>query len=85
MADWAWPEEVPKELVFSAGERSIFDYVRLKAETRPGQTVMTFNGFKISYQVLNKMIDSFAAYLLTDLLLNRDPKTVPEGTVDFTQ
>lgn len=64
MAGQVWPELISENLVFHWGERPIFDYLRLKAEEGSDQTVITFQGAKISYRLLQEKVDAFAAFLL---------------------
>ncbi|MCK5782830.1 MAG: AMP-binding protein [Desulfobacterales bacterium] len=59
-----WPDDMPKKVVFSEGERPIFEYLRLHAERTPDKIAIINYGREISYKELNEASDAFAAYLI---------------------
>lgn len=59
-----WPDDMPQKVVFSEGERPIFEYLRLHAKRMPDKIAIINYGRKISYKELNEASDAFAAYLI---------------------
>jgi len=59
-----WPDDMPPKVVFSKGERPIFEYLRLHAKRTPDKAAIINYGREISYKELDAASDAFAAYLI---------------------
>jgi len=59
-----WPDDMPKEVVFSEGRQPIFEYLRRHAQRTPDKAAIINYGRKISYRELDESSDRFANYLL---------------------
>jgi long-chain acyl-CoA synthetase len=59
-----WPEDVPKEVVFSEGKIPVFEYLRIHAKRTPDKKAIIYYGREISYRELDESSDRFANYLL---------------------
>lgn len=58
-----WPEGVPTEIQYLMGEMPLFAYLRSFAKSCPDKTAINFYGLEISYAELDRLTDTFAAYL----------------------
>ncbi|MBU1195587.1 MAG: AMP-binding protein [Proteobacteria bacterium] len=59
-----WPEDLPKKVIFSEGEKPIFEYLRLHARRTPDKAAIINYGTTITYKELDDASDAFAAYLI---------------------
>ncbi len=59
-----WPKEMPQKVVFSEGEKPIFEYLRLHAARTPDKIAIINYGREITYKELDESSDAFAAYLI---------------------
>jgi len=66
-----WPEDIPKEVVFSEGKIPAFEHLRIHARRNPDKPAIIYYGREISYRELDESSDRFANYLL-DLGLVRE-------------
>ncbi|MQA96676.1 MAG: AMP-binding protein [Streptosporangiales bacterium] len=60
----AWPEGVPREVVYPLGERPVTECLRERARTEPDRTLLIFYGTEFSYGQADELSDRFAAYLM---------------------
>ena len=58
-----WPSDVPLEIAYLQGRKPLFEYLRVHAVTWPDKIAINYYGLKISYAELDRLTNSFAAYL----------------------
>ena len=59
-----WPDDMPKEVIFSEGKIPAFEHLRLHARRTPDKPAIIYYGREISYRELDESSDRFANYLL---------------------
>ncbi len=59
-----WPEDVPREVVFSEGKIPAFEYLRIHAKRTPNKIAIIYYGREVTYRELDESSDRFANYLL---------------------
>lgn len=59
-----WPEDMPKEVVFTEGKIPAFEHLRIHAKRTPDKPAIIYYGREISYRELDESSDKFANYLL---------------------
>ncbi|MCP4719857.1 MAG: AMP-binding protein [Desulfobacteraceae bacterium] len=58
-----WPLGISQAIDYIHGKIPIFEYLRFHARSHPEKVAINFYGLEITYAQLDKMSDSFAAYL----------------------
>lgn len=59
----SWPDKLPRKLEFPEGKRPLPEYIKIRAEKHPEKPAVSFYGETLSWEEVNKQIDSFAQYL----------------------
>lgn len=60
----SWPEHLPQELVYKAGEKPLHEYLKDHAEQRPMETSYIYYGREISWKELYNQVNRLATYLI---------------------
>lgn len=59
-----WPDDLPEKVVFSQGEKPVFEYLRHHADRTPDKAAIINYGRTITYKELDDASDAFAGYLI---------------------